>query len=147
MLTELIWNVSLQLTDPEQDDLTAIQRNLIRDIQEGAQIIELSGTDAAPEARVRIVQSIDLATIFLLLGNLHALPPDQSYEVWRIMDDVPVSIGTFELAGDSERFVTLGGDLSGANAIGISVEQKGGSTTGQPMGPIVLLGAVAGRSE
>ena len=78
--------------------------------------------------------------MFVLVRNLPALPEDREYEVWSIKEDVATSVGTFALASVPEQLVTLGVDFSGASAVGISIEQKGGSPTGKPEGSIVLLG-------
>ena len=136
----VVWNISLQLASDAEGDLTAKQRNLIEAIREGGTLFELSGTEAAPEASARLVQTPGSITVFVLVRNLPALPKDQEYEVWSIKGDVATSAGTFALAGVPEQPVTLTVDFSGASAIGISIEQKGGSPTGKPEGPIVLLG-------
>lgn len=134
------WNISLQLTSNADGELTAKQRNLIEAIRGGAALFELSGTEIAPDAGARLFQTPDGITVFLLVRNLPPLLQDQEYEVWSITDDVATSVGTFALASVLEQPVTLAADFSGAGAIGISIEQKGGSPTGKPEGPIVLLG-------
>ena len=134
------WNISLQLASDDEGDLTANQRSLIEAIRAGATLFELSGTKDAPEASARLVQAPGSITVFVLVKNLPALPKDQEYEVWSIKGDVATSVGTFALPSAPEQLVTLAVDFSGASAVGISIEQKGGSPTGKPEGPIVLLG-------
>ena len=78
--------------------------------------------------------------MFLLVRNLPRLQADQVYEVWRIAGDVPSSAGTFGRGDDADQFVTLSVDFSTADAVGVSIEPKGGSPTRKPTGTIVLLG-------
>ena len=136
------WNISLQLAVDDEGDSTAQQRNLIEAIRSGARIFELSGTEAAPEASARLVQPVDSVRVFLLVQNLPQLPSGQLYEVWSITEGAPTSVGTFALTTDREQLTTLFVDFTSAQAIGISIEQKGGSPTGRPIGPIVLLGDI-----
>ena len=137
----VVWNVTLQLDTGEPNGPTTEQLNLIETIWSGATILELTGTEDAPDASARLVQAPDGDNVFLLPRNLPLLASDQEYEVWSIEEGVPVSVGTFALSDGRERLVSFSADMSNAQTIGISIEQKGGSPTGQPLGPIVLLGS------
>ena len=135
------WNVTLQIDSGKPRDLTAEQFNLIETIGLGATILELTGTEAVPNASARLIQSPDSYKVFLLLRNLPLLDSSQEFEIWSIREGVPVSVGTFGLSA-GEQLVSFFADISNAQNIGISIEQKGGSSTGQPLGPIVLLGSL-----
>ena len=135
------WNVTLQIDSGKPRGITAEQFNLIETIGLGATILELTGTEAAPNASARLIQSPDSYKVFLLLRNLPLLDSGQEFEIWSIREGVPVSVGTFGLSA-GEQLVSFFADISNAQSIGISIEQKGGSSTGQPLGPIVLLGSL-----
>lgn len=132
------WNVALQLGGDDDENLTTIQHELIEAIAKGAKITQLSGTEAAPEASGSLVHRPKGEKAFLLLYSLPSLDPDRKYQVWRIVGEAPSSAGTFSPAG-MDRLVVLFGDFSGADAIGVSIEPKGGSPL--PTGAIVLLGS------
>ena len=135
------WNVILQLDAGKPSDLTSEQLNLIETIAQGSTILELTGTEAAPDATARVVRSADGKKVFLLLGNLPVLASDREFQVWSIREGVRKSVGTFAPNVERERLVSFLVDISDAQNIGISIEQKGGSPTGQPLGPVVLLGS------
>ncbi len=135
----LAWNVILQLGDG--DGLTAEQRQLLDAIASGAPIHEVRGTEAAPDARARLVQDPSGETAFLLVHNLPSLPPGMEFQAWSIADNTPVGAGTFSAPEDAERPVVLHADFSEADAIGISIEPIGGSAA-PTAERIVLLGAL-----
>jgi anti-sigma-K factor RskA len=60
------------------------------------------------------------------------------YQVWRIKGGTPVGAGMFSSSGMDEQLIVISADLSDADAIGISIEPRGGSSG--PTGAIVLLG-------
>ena len=74
--------------------LTANQLELIEAIGAGAEVIQLSGTAAAPEAAARLVLAPDGAGAFLLIRELPLLLSDQVYEVWSIKGELASRIGT-----------------------------------------------------
>jgi len=131
----------LQLDTGGPDKLTAEQLNLIETIGTGATIHKLSGTEAAPDASAQLVSAIDTDIVFLLLQNLPLLASSQTFEVWSIQDDLPVSVGTFAPGAGQDQLVSFSADFSNAQNIGISIEPQGGSPTSLPTGPIVLLGS------
>ncbi len=135
----LAWNVVLQLGDG--DGLTAEQRQLLDAIASGAAIYEVPGTEAAPDARARLVQDPSGETAYLLVQNLPSVPPGMEFQAWSIADNTPVGAGTFSAPEDSEQPVVLHADFSDADAIGVSIEPLGGSAT-PTAERIVLLGAL-----
>jgi anti-sigma-K factor RskA len=48
------------------------------------------------------------------------------YQLWAMTDSGPVSLGVMHRAGD--QYMSLVGELSGANALAVTAEPKGGST-------------------
>ncbi len=67
-------------------------------------------------------------------------PPDKSYELWSILpDQAPRSLGVVEKA--SLRSV-IGEKPSPDVTLAITLEQRGGSPTGAPQGPLVFSGTL-----
>ncbi len=58
--------------------------------------------------------------------------------MWKITGEGPASAGIFGGTDSMEQLVNLPTDFFGADAVGVSVEPRGGSP--QPTGDIVLLG-------
>lgn len=86
---------------------------------------------ATVDVASRTVQMVRVAT---------PAPPDKSYELWSILPDhAPVSLGVVEKA--SYRRV-IGESPSRDLTLAITLEQKGGSPTGAPQGPLVFKGTL-----
>jgi anti-sigma-K factor RskA len=133
------WNISLWLRLQDQGGQLAEQRQLLSAVAAGASVSSLAGTEAAPGARGTLVKDPAGGRAFLLVSRLPDLPADQEYQIWRIKGNVPMGVGTFSPTDPGEQLLIVGTDFTGADAIGISIEPRGGSLA--PTGPIVLLGA------
>jgi anti-sigma-K factor RskA len=134
----VVWNVLLQLRLSGQEELTSEQRQVLEAIAAGARVLQLSGTEAAPGASGSLVSDLRSGETFLLARNLPRIPADRVYQVWRITGGSPSGAGTFSPANGAE-LVTLSTSFSGTDAVGVSIEPRGGSLA--PSGAIVLLGA------
>ena len=80
--------------------------------------------------------------------TLAAVEPDRSLELWAIAaDGKPVSLGVIPAGGKGKvelnevQRALIGKPI----ALAVSLEPKGGSPTGQPTGPVLYQGALAGR--
>lgn len=63
----------------------------------------------------------------------------QTYELWFVRGDAPVSAGVFEVDGGDATAV-LAGDMHAGDAIAVTVEQAGGSPTGLPTSePVIVI--------
>jgi anti-sigma-K factor RskA len=85
-----------------------------------------------PEAR-----RVDMKVV-----TANPVPAGKSYELWMIPDGgKPVPMGLMNETGVASETVTpeLLARLSGAKALAISLEPKGGSPTGQPTGPVLWV--------
>ncbi len=132
------WNVILWDQGNQRDQTLAAQDRLLDAIAAGARISLLAGTEAAPLASATLIQEPGVGSAFLLVNNLPPLPESQQYQVWKITGEGPASAGIFGGANSIEQLVNLPTDFFGADAVGVSVEPRGGSP--QPTGAIVLLG-------
>ena len=132
------WNVILWGQVSERDQTLVAQDRLLEAIAAGARISLLAGTEAAPQANATLIQEPGAGSVFLLVDNLPPLPESQQYQVWKITGEGPASAGIFSSTDSVEQLEILSADFFGADAIGVSIEPKGGSP--QPTGAIVLLG-------
>jgi len=105
------------------------------------QIAELSGKD--PSSRVRAALYPDRRTLELRAARPVFAGPAQSYELWLLpaAGGPPISLAVlgsldarFQLAAGQEQRLRAGGKLA------VSVEPAGGSPTGGPTGPVILVG-------
>jgi anti-sigma-K factor RskA len=77
----------------------------------------------------------------------HDLPPGKSHELWALPGDggAPVSLGLMPHTGDSHRVLTAAqrAALGKSKQIAVSLEPEGGSPTGAPTGPVLLVAPLA----
>lgn len=133
----IAWNIQLQLGDGQ--DVQGDQREFIEAIAAGGRVTQLSGTEVAPGATGTLAEIPGEEKAFLLLGNMPPLAPNEEFHVWRIVADVPSDVGAFVLAGERGRLVTLAVGFSGANAFGVSIEERGSSPAAPNLDAIVFL--------
>lgn len=114
-------------------------------------------TDGADDQLVTVLEPNDSDARFVVshdpgTGRLDVVqiagekPADKDYELWLIEGkNAPVSLGLVGGAGDKSTAVPggLGSALPEGATLAISLEPKGGSTTGAPTGPVVAQGTVA----
>lgn len=63
----------------------------------------------------------------------------ETYELWFVRGDAPVSAGVFDVDG-GDATALLSGDMQAGDAIAVTVEQAGGSPTGQPTtDPVIVI--------
>ncbi|WP_091028883.1 anti-sigma factor [Microbacterium oxydans] len=63
----------------------------------------------------------------------------ETYELWFVRGDAPVSAGVFDVDG-GDATALLDGDMQAGDAIAVTVEQAGGSPTGQPTtDPVIVI--------
>jgi anti-sigma-K factor RskA len=74
---------------------------------------------------------------------VHDLAPGKSHELWALPEGggAPVSLGLMPHTGDHHRVLTAAqrAALGGSKQIAVSLEPEGGSTTGAPTGPVLLV--------
>jgi anti-sigma-K factor RskA len=103
---------------------------------------ELSGT-------VTAARSSDGKRLQLKANRNLPTTAQQSFEVWLLPKEgsAPISVGVLNALNDKAIDVAVPQALIGRIEVGaklaISVEPRGGSTTGAPTGPVVFVGAVS----
>jgi anti-sigma-K factor RskA len=83
-------------------------------------VVELTSLQGAPTARVVLTDDDD----FVVFDDLPTLPSDRTYQLWRIDENVPVSLGVLGDGSDGAAKVTL---PESAESLAISQEPAGGS--------------------
>ncbi|HYX74767.1 MAG TPA: anti-sigma factor [Steroidobacteraceae bacterium] len=117
---------------------------LLRERAPPLQTLVVLATDRAhPVWRLERRLPLNALTIEVV-GNV---PPaaGKSYELWALpRDGAPVSLGLLPLRGRAERALSepQRTALLAADKVAVSVEPAGGSPTGSPTGPIVIVSAV-----
>ncbi|MEO6080935.1 MAG: anti-sigma factor [Steroidobacteraceae bacterium] len=104
----------------------------------------LAAADAPPMWRLE--STADRARISVRRVGTGALQAGRSYELWILPDDGsnPVSLGLLPASGDLQRKLSAAQQalLGAAGKVAVSVEPPGGSPTGLPTGPVIIVAEV-----
>lgn len=98
----------------------------------------------------RVERTADFAQISVQTVGKVALADGKSYELWILprASGKPVSLGLLPRNGRLQRRLTDAQRtlLAGAAQVAVSVEPLGGSPTGQPTGPVVIVAPISKES-
>ena len=111
------WNASLQ------EENQALQGEL-----QGQQTYALEGTGAAQEVRGEVVRLGDERAV-LVAEDLPSPSEGETYETWILREDVPEPAGLFEPDDAGVAAAPIEGSLEGADAVAVTVEPSGGSSS------------------
>jgi anti-sigma-K factor RskA len=84
----------------------------------------------------------DNQEISLHVQQVHDLPPGKAHELWALPEGgAPVSLGLLPHTGDHHRVLSASqrAALGSSKQIAVSLEPEGGSPTGAPTGPVLLV--------
>ena len=83
--------------------------------------------------------SASLGSAVLVTDDIAATSEDETYELWFVRGDRPVSAGVFTVSsGDAT--TALQGEMRAGDVIAVTVEPAGGSPTGQPTSdPVIVI--------
>jgi anti-sigma-K factor RskA len=117
---------------------------IVRQAPPPLQTLALLGTDTAHPVW-RLERRLPLTA--LTIQVIGTVPPaaGKSYELWALpRGGAPVSLGLLPAAGSAERTLSerQRTALLAADKVAVSVEPSGGSPTGSPTGPIVIVSNV-----
>ena len=103
-------------------------------------LIQLAGTDSAPQASAWVVVSADGRSGTLIAQGLPALPPGQQYQLWLNRNGQRTSGGVFtvDATGYASKWVYTKIPLADFKQFGVTIEPQGGSPA--PTGARVLVG-------
>ncbi|MBS1673170.1 MAG: anti-sigma factor [Actinobacteria bacterium] len=115
-----------------------------------AAVVALDRIENAPDAAQKTMAlpsgghatahwSASMGAAVLVSDGLKPLDAKQTYELWFVRGDAPVSAGTFA-AGPGTTTAQLTGAMHAGDAIAVTVEPAGGSPTGKPTSrPIIVI--------
>lgn len=115
-----------------------------------ASVIALEQIEAAGDAQQSSVAlaeggtatahwSTELGSAVLVTDGLEPLDADQTYQLWFVRGETPVSAGLFA-SGGAEATALLDGEMEDGDVIAVTVEPSGGSPTGAPTtDPIIAI--------
>jgi anti-sigma-K factor RskA len=112
------WNASLQ----EEN------QTLQGELQGQQKSYALQSTGAAQEVRGEVVRLGDERAV-LVADDLSSLPEDETYQAWIMREDVPEPAGLFEPNDTGAAAAPLEGSIEGADAVAVTVEPSGGSSS------------------
>ena len=131
----------VQLQQSSQQIVTQLhsEQQRISSLLTVSQVVELDGTEAAPQAQGILFVGED--SLVLVLHGLQPLPSGQIYQLWLIpAESDPVSAGLVQISDEEIPNLTTDVQLTVSSfaVVGLSIEPAGGSV--QPTGDIVMLG-------
>jgi anti-sigma-K factor RskA len=123
----------------QSNSLEQIIANLPKSPPSNVITVSLKGTNVQPRAHGQLIVDPKEQSAVLIVAGLPKLEANQTYQVWLIKGDKPVSAGllTVDENGQGVVIVTSEEAISSFKSLGISVEPQGGSP--QPTGDIVVL--------
>jgi hypothetical protein len=102
------------------------------DAQQASVSLESGGTATAH-------WSASLGKSVLVTDGIPSLAEGETYELWYVRGDTPVSAGVFAADG-GEATAVLAGEMQAGDVIAVTVEQDGGSPSGLPTSdPVVVI--------
>lgn len=102
------------------------------DAAEASVALETGGTATA-------YWSESLGSAVLVTDGIPAPDDGQTYELWLIRDEKPISAGVFSVDG-GDATAELEGEMRSGDIIAVTVEQAGGSPDGQPTSdPVIVI--------
>ena len=115
-------------------------------VEPGTQVVALARQPAATPAQTGTgVVLYNARGRALLIGQRFPSDPTRDFELWLIRDGKPIAAGLLPATPDGQVFTDVRPELLTSGrpaAFAISVEKKGGATSGTP-GPVILVGALA----
>lgn len=105
-------------------ELTNIRQDLAVIISPEFQRIILQGTENAEGAKAVVYWNPTQEELFLNTSNMVSLSEDQQYQLWALVDEVPMDAGVFDAS--SGTFQIMKG-IAEADAFAVTIEQAGGA--------------------
>lgn len=108
---------------------------------------EITAADDAQQATIELADggaatahwSASLGKSVLVTDGIPALADGETYELWYVRGDTPVSAGVFD-AVDGDATAVLAGEMHEGDVIAVTIEQDGGSPSGAPTtDPVIVI--------
>ncbi|WP_422360011.1 anti-sigma factor [Reichenbachiella sp.] len=85
--------------------------------------VAMDGTENAPESLATVFWNSNTQDVYLKIQNLKNLTQDQQYQLWAIVDGVPVDMGVFDNGSELLKMKSV----ASAAAFAVTIEPRGGS--------------------
>jgi anti-sigma-K factor RskA len=86
--------------------------------------IRMAGVDASPESYASVFWNKENGNLYLNTGNLPKTDAEKQFQLWAIIDGVPVSAGVFDSSDGILQMPEIKGE---AVAFAVTLEPRGGS--------------------
>lgn len=159
LLGSVIWNISLYNQNRQiRNDLASVRTNYdsasarLTDVREQLDMLTggkagnmkmaaMKGLEAAPNAYATVYWDSTSKDVYLMVNNLPQPATDKQYQLWALLDGKPIDLGLIPneyFLGEKRLLLTMK-NTAGAQAFAITLEKKGGSSSG-PQGVMYTLG-------
>lgn len=108
-----------------QNDLNKIKSEYALLTDRNNKTIMLKGLDLAPNAMVTVYWNQPTSRLHLLINDLPPPPEGKQYQLWAMVDGVPVDAGVFNYTEGSD--IHSMKNIQNAQAFAVTLENKGGS--------------------
>lgn len=106
----------------------------------GNRLIQLAGTQNAPEAAALLAWNPQSGEVKLLASAMPVNSSDTQYQLWAIVDGQPQDAGVFDVGDDKMQLLAMK-SFTKAQAFAVTVEPRGGSSS-PTLSTMVVLGEV-----
>jgi anti-sigma-K factor RskA len=90
--------------------------------------VPLSGTPVSPDSKMKIYWNSIEKRLLMAGMNLPATSKELQYQLWAIVDGVPVDLGVFDLPKQQD-ILSRNTDVKNVQAFAVTLETKGGNPT------------------
>ncbi len=123
-------NSSLQAeADKLREGDSQTQQTLALLRQPDTRSIGLAGNEKAPDGKLTVFWNAGTRQVAVDVRSLPALPPDQQYQLWSLVDGKPVDAGVFESNDVKSGVQLMNRAINKADMFAVTVEKRGGSPT------------------
>jgi Anti-sigma-K factor rskA, C-terminal len=122
----------------DADDARDRVQNLEDTLANGT-LISMTGTDAAPDARVTLIVAEDRETALVTASGLPA-NEDGTYHLWLFDEGEPQRVSAFDIDDDETLRLALEGDVLASDSMAITLEDV--EQADAPEGPVLVEGEV-----
>ncbi|MEJ1155079.1 anti-sigma factor [Microbacterium marmarense] len=108
---------------------------------EDAPDAQQASVDVADGGMATVHWSESVGEVVLVSDGLPSISEDQAFELWFIRgDEPPIAAGTFDASSDNSATAQFEGTMQPGDVIAVTIEEEGGSPTGEPTtDPIIVI--------
>jgi anti-sigma-K factor RskA len=91
--------------------------------------VPLKGVPSFPDARATVYWNKQSTEVLLAVNNLPEPPPGKQYQLWAIVNSVPVDLGVFNASAEGDSVLQKMKVVKEASAFAVTLEKTGGSSS------------------